>query len=388
MKISLSKFGFCGIVAQDLQSWKDTTIIGWFTTMTMIRNILIITVIAALVPTAMSNVSASAGSEIALFSGVSDSDGLSISGNGDTAKMELKATNGNGKTNKVSDFQMNADNVLYIKVGDKVTVNDNVDFTKAITTDGNNNQKAIGITSDGVIDFTGYTQGVSTLDVVVDDDRAYEAIIVIGQQPPEVTNKQVTKVNNNLETRVVYPDPCDEDEERIDGKCEPKCDEGQERIDGMCEDPMICEWYYECPYPYEPEPVECEEGFVDSGNGCEPERIDCIPEDIDCKNQNILPTPEPEPIVFPDNSVEFPTEEIDCKLQPELCEEIPNVPLEETEEEELPEEEELTETTEIEEIEEEEEEVEEESGESEEVENEESEEESGGESEEESGGGN
>ena len=35
----------------------------------MIRNILIITVIAALVPTAMSNVSASAGSEIALFSG-------------------------------------------------------------------------------------------------------------------------------------------------------------------------------------------------------------------------------------------------------------------------------------------------------------------------------
>ena len=124
MKISLSKFGFCGIVAQDLQSWKDTTIIGWFTTMTMIRNILIITVIAALVPTAMSNVSASADSEIALFSGASsDSDSLSITGNGDTAKMELKATNGNGKTNKVSDFQITADNVLYTKVGDKVTVN-------------------------------------------------------------------------------------------------------------------------------------------------------------------------------------------------------------------------------------------------------------------------
>ena len=30
-----------------------------------------------------------------------------------------------------------------------------------------------------MIDFAGYTQGVSTLDVVVDDDRAYEAIIVI-----------------------------------------------------------------------------------------------------------------------------------------------------------------------------------------------------------------
>jgi hypothetical protein len=169
----------------------------------MIRNILILTVIAALVPTAMSNVSISAGAEIALFSGVSDSDGLSISGNGDTANMELKATNENGNTKKVSDFLMNADNVLYIKTGDKVTVKDNVDFTKAITTDGNNNQKAIGITSNGVIDFTGYAQGVSTLDVVVDDDRAYGAIIVIGQQPPEVINKQVTKVNNNHEVDMV-----------------------------------------------------------------------------------------------------------------------------------------------------------------------------------------
>jgi hypothetical protein len=131
----------------------------------MIRNILIITVIAALVPTAMSNVSGSADAEIALFSGVSDSDGLSISGNGDTAKMELKATNENGKTTKVSDFQMNADNVLYIKAGDKVTVKDNVDFTRAITTDARNNQKAIGITSNGVIDLAGYAQGVYTLDV-------------------------------------------------------------------------------------------------------------------------------------------------------------------------------------------------------------------------------
>jgi hypothetical protein len=245
----------------------------------IIRNILILTVLAALVPTAMSNVSASAASEIALFSTASsDSNGLTISGNGDSAKMELKATNENGKSKRVSDFQMGADNVLYIKVGDKVTVKDNVDITKAIATDGNNNQKAIGITSDGVIDFTGYAQGVSTLDVVVDDDRAYEAIIVIGQQPPEVINKQVTKVNNNLETKVVYRDPCDEDEERIDGKCEPKCDEGQVRIGGECVDPYICIWYYDCPYPYEPEP----------------EPVDCnlYPEHADC----LEPEPEPEPI--------------------------------------------------------------------------------------------
>jgi hypothetical protein len=39
-----------------------------------------------------------------LFSRTSvDTDSLSISGNGDSAKMELKATNDNGKSNKVSD---------------------------------------------------------------------------------------------------------------------------------------------------------------------------------------------------------------------------------------------------------------------------------------------
>ena len=162
----------------------------------IIRNILILTVIAALVPTAMSNVSASAGAEIALFSGASvDTDSLSITGNGDSAKMELKVTNDNGKSNRISDFQLTADNVLSAEVGDKVTVLDNVDFTKVITTDARNNQKAIGITSNGMIDFSGYTQGAYTLDVVVDDDRAYEAIIVIGGQTQESVksvNKEIT----------------------------------------------------------------------------------------------------------------------------------------------------------------------------------------------------
>jgi hypothetical protein len=74
--------------------------------MTMLKYILIMTVIAALVPTAMSSVSASAESEIALFSTAScDSNGLSITGNGDNAKMELKATNDNGKSKRVSGFQ-------------------------------------------------------------------------------------------------------------------------------------------------------------------------------------------------------------------------------------------------------------------------------------------
>jgi hypothetical protein len=171
----------------------------------MIRNILILTVLAALVPTAMSHVSASADAEIALFSGVSDSDGLSISGNGDTAKMELKATNDNGKLNRISDFQLTANNVLSTEVGDKVTVKDNVDFTKAITTDARNNQKAIGITSNGMIDFAGYTQGVYTLDVVVDDDRAYEAIIAIGDQTNQTVDKEITRVNSDYTIKLVYP---------------------------------------------------------------------------------------------------------------------------------------------------------------------------------------
>jgi hypothetical protein len=176
----------------------------------MIKYLLIITVLTALVPTAMSNVSPSADAEIALFSRVSDSDGLSISGNGDTVKMELKATNDNGKSNRVSGFQLSADNVLSIDVGDKVTVIDNVDFTKAVTTDTRNNQKAIGITSNGVIDFAGYTQGVYTLDVVVDDDRAYEAIIAIGDQTNQIVDKEITRVKSDYTIEFVYPLICEE----------------------------------------------------------------------------------------------------------------------------------------------------------------------------------
>jgi hypothetical protein len=269
----------------------------------IIRNILILTVIAALVPTAMSNVSASADAEIALFSGVSDSDGLSISGNGDTANMELKATNENGKTKKVSDFLMNADNVLYIKVGDKVTVKDNVDFTKAITTDGNNNQKAIGITSNGVIDFTGYPQGVSTLDVVVDDDSAYEAIIVIGEEKNEIVNKEVNKViHKEVFKPVVIPiigDPCLEDP----------------TLEG-CEDPCLEDPTLEGCIPIDP----CEED--PNAEGCipidpceeDPNAEGCIPIDP-CEED-----PNAEGCIPIDPCEEDPT-------QPQCVEEIENVPL-------------------------------------------------------------
>jgi hypothetical protein len=398
----------------------------------MIRNFLILTVLAALVPTAMSNVSAPADAEIALFSGVSDSDGLSISGNGDTAKMELKATNDNGKSNRVLGFLLTAHNVLTAEVGDKVTVKDNVDFTKAVTTDARNNQKAIGITSNGVIDFAGYNQGVYTLDVVVDDDRAYEAIIVIGGQTHEsvksVNKEIVFKIYNGNNTggnntgggigNITGGDNGggsnmtensnfaggggsnmtensnfaggggDSDSNMTQGITEfATVPEEPEPI------PVDCNLYPEHADCLEPEPipvVNCYEGwYADASGTCQP---------VDPENP-IMPTCEENPNQ-PDCEMpteEFPTEEIDCELQPELCEENFVIPLEETEEEELPEEEELTEEIETEEIETEEietedieeESEEDESGESEdEVQDEDSGEESEGESEEESGGDN
>ncbi|MFZ0345117.1 MAG: hypothetical protein WAL24_08150 [Nitrososphaeraceae archaeon] len=137
---------------------------------------------------------------------------------GDSAKMELKVTNDNGKSNRISDFQLTADNVLSAEVGDKVTVKDNVDFTKAVTTDARNNQKAIGITSNGMIDFAGYNQGVYTLDVVVDDDRAYEAIIAIGDQINQIVDKEITRVNSDYTIRVELPPlVCDEGYHRENG---------------------------------------------------------------------------------------------------------------------------------------------------------------------------
>jgi hypothetical protein len=299
----------------------------------MIRNILIITVIAALVPTAMSNVSASADAEIALFSRASvDTDSLSITGNGDSAKMELKATNDDGKSKRVSDFHLTADNVLSAEVGDKVTVLDNVDFTKAITTDGNNNQKAIGITSNGVIDFAGYNQGVYTLDVVVDDDRAYEAIIAIGDQTNQIVDKEITRVNSEYTTKIefVYPpieDPkppkCNEGEELIDGKCEPignpYCDLVSDEYmqnGGTCLDRQDADEDTGLTTCRDGSQVSNYKDCKDAGKHPDEQlkEIKCPAHAGGCEDIN-----EGDAIVFPDNSVEFPTEGVDCDKDPVAC---------------------------------------------------------------------
>lgn len=256
----------------------------------IIRNILILTVIAALVPTAMSNVSASAAAEIALFSTASvETDTLSITGNWGSAKMELKATNDNGKSNRISDFQLMADNVLSAEVGDKVTVLDNVDFTKAVTTDARNNQKAIGITSNGVIDFTGYTQGVYTLDVVVDDDRAYEAIIAIGDQTNQIVDKEITRVNSDYTIKVEFPPLV--------------CDEGYHRENGICvpDDPIPDP---PCDLESDPNCIDPPPIVPDPGDPVDPCSIDPIVPDCE--------TPV-EPVVLPlvGENTEVPNEPIE-----------------------------------------------------------------------------
>jgi hypothetical protein len=216
---------------------------------------------------------------------------------------------------------MNADNVLYIKVGDKVTVNDNVDFTKAIATEGNNNQKAIGITSNGVIDFTGYAQGLSTLDVVIDDDRAYEAIIVIGEEKNKIVDKEVNKVIHKqvFKPVVILPDPCLEDP-TLEG-CEDPCLEDP-TLEG-CEDPCLEDPNAEGCVPIDP----CVED--PNAEGCVP--IDPCVEDPNAEGcveatENVPLDCEADPS-NPDCQTETPIEE----LVP--SEEYYEIPDKETEEE-------------------------------------------------------
>ena len=282
----------------------------------MIRSVLILTVLAALVPTALSNISAPADAEIALFSTASvDTDSLSITGNGDSAKMELKATNDNGKSNRISGFQLTADNVLSTEAGDKATVQDNVDFTKAVTTDARNSQKAIGISRDGVIDLVGYDQGVYTLDVVVDDDRAYEAIIAIGDQTNQIVDKEITRVNSEYTLKFIIDYDCGKGYHYENGKCvpdkptpippPPPCPES----DPKCIEPPITPPITPDPEPItpDPEPItpDPEPITPDPRDPVDPCSVD--PTGPDCEIQE-------EPVILPlvdENTVEVPNEPIE-----------------------------------------------------------------------------
>ncbi len=163
-------------------------------------------------PTAMmSNGSASAATERGLFSDISFESGdpgtlrITEVGSGDeTKEMALKAENEDGESRPVSDFEITADNVLSIDLNDEVRVHtdDNVDFTKALVTDSADKKKTIDISDSGEISFNGYKQGVYVLNVVINDEFAFEAIIVIGPETQQIINREITRVNNKQVTDV------------------------------------------------------------------------------------------------------------------------------------------------------------------------------------------
>jgi hypothetical protein len=97
-----------------------------------IRYLWLATTLSALIPTMSVSVPALASSQ----------DTLSITGNGDTAAMTLKFDGGQD-TRTVRGFELTADNVLQIQKGQTVRITNDVDFSKARTTDVNNNDKDI-----------------------------------------------------------------------------------------------------------------------------------------------------------------------------------------------------------------------------------------------------
>ena len=164
-----------------------------------------------------------------------------------------------------------------------------------------------------VISFAGYKTGVYTLDVIVDDKRAYECIIAIGEHAQEVIIKEITKINNNNRVDVTVKTIFEKSKPNLhsakiclftpdhpickprDGKCPPnwgrnedgqcfplhiKCPPGYWRADddetGAC-----------VPLPKEPSPIPvplCAEGTIPDPAG---------------SGECVIPTPEPAPIPEP-----------------------------------------------------------------------------------------
>ena len=294
---------------------------------------------------------------------------LTIEGNGDTATMLLVREKGE-TAKKVS---LSADNVLSIERGQSINVFEDEDFSKALITPAEytgdlSKAKRVPIDSNGIIDLSAYAEGIYTLNVVVDDSKAYEAIIVIGEQSQQTINQIITNINSNVkiiteiifgpieeddddndELSICYFNPnhkdCDPDENgdcppgfghNEDDRCIPqgKCPDGYVRADddetGTCFEKGQDRRIKECPdgsirlvndtCPSE-EPVidECEPGYVLEDNVCVPEEpeppIDdpCYcPPGQDCPEMACeVPEPEPEPEPEPILDEEPPEEEQD-----------------------------------------------------------------------------
>src|SRR5215204_163069 len=122
--------------------------------------------------------------------------------------MKLKAVKEDGEVRKVSGFAISIENVASVERNGKVTVFSaptSPEFTSAKLTDINDNTVEIPITDAGVISLAGYSEGVYTLDVIVDDRYAFECILVIGPEEgkQQIINKQITEVNQQTDINII-----------------------------------------------------------------------------------------------------------------------------------------------------------------------------------------
>jgi hypothetical protein len=340
-----------------------------------IRYLWLAIALSALIPTMSVSVPVLASSQ----------DTLSITGNGDTASMALKATESNGNTENVDNFELTAANVLQIEEDDDVRITNDVNFDKARTVDVNDNEKAIDIDDDGNVDFDDYPQGTYVLRVITEngDRKLYEGIVVIGpenkDQVKKIIEKTVVEITVDIDCgkgfvekngecvkkpkppSICYFNPDHKDCEPKNGKCPPgfgmnendrciphgKCPDGYGRADDdetgkcfkkselkRCDDgsirlPQYCKENRPTPsLSLSPTPEPCE-GTIDVQTN------QCIPEPTLTPEPTPELTPEPTPNALarslPTTPTPTPEVGIDCEVQPELCEfTTPTEPIEPT----------------------------------------------------------
>ena len=137
-------------------------------------------------------------------------------------EMELKATKENGQTTREDDFEITLENVISIEQNGKVRVfapDNGVSFTKARTIDINDDGQNIDISPSGEISFAGYSPGVYTLDVIVDDRLAYECIVAIGEQSDEdiarIIERENTREIIEIEMVTIFEFPVDKQKRKV-----------------------------------------------------------------------------------------------------------------------------------------------------------------------------
>jgi hypothetical protein len=306
--------------------------------------------------------------------------------------LNIKATEGaNGQINPVSGFAIDPEDVVQIIQGENLIIytstNEPLRIEKVKIANELGQFTELPRLSSGQWGLTGIPAGVYLLDVIVDtpdsnDSTAYETVLVIltpGQTPltPIQYITQVQTIKVKVDTKVVFKDDgcsskegsakmsypyqgvneCEVDDLRdckknnIDSDY---CEGLKERFSDDCDgfkNKEECDAFYNTPplcdentppgvtCEDESDPDTCEEGFVDSGNGCEREYEICpavYPPEPGCGGSENDEVEEEE-----ESTQQPPTDEEETEDQPDQ----PPVDEEEDKEEEQPEEEEPEESS-------------------------------------------